>query len=204
MVLKKTSMVFPMCFFQNRKFFLQTKKTKQKSGNLNHDEYIMKKLILMRHGDAPMAFSGDHERELSASGMAEVEITACYIKSNYKIDRIICSIAKRNKQTLDVLQKHVGVELVEFSDDIYKNDLAILQSLVSGFTNEAETILLLGHNPSLLLFALKCDPSGYDEWHDQMSQGLRTAEIIVIECDEYSTWEEFISFGGKIRDIFIP
>jgi phosphohistidine phosphatase SixA len=158
----------------------------------------------MRHGDAPMAFGGDDKRELSVSGAAEVEITAHYIKSNYKIDHIICSTATRNKQTLDILQKYIAVDLAEFSDDIYKNDVSVLQSLVSEVEDKADTILLLGHNPSLLLFALKCDPKGYDEWHDQISCGLSAAEIIVVECSEYNTWEKFVIFGGKIKDIFIP
>ena len=158
----------------------------------------------MRHGDAPRSFDGDHERELSSRGAAEVEATARYIAPIYKIDRIICSAAKRNRQTLEVMQRYLEDIPVEFSDDIYKNEVAVLQRLVSGLLNDTETILLLGHNPSLLTFALKCDPKGYEEWHDQINHGMSTAEIIILECDEYNSWEEFMIFGGKIKDIFIP
>ena len=163
----------------------------------------MKRLILMRHGDAPRAFGGDHERELSAIGTVEVEATAHHIKSTYKIDHIICSSAKRNRQTLDVLQQHIDATPVEFSDDIYRNDPTILKKLVSAISDDTDTIMLLGHNPSLLAFALDCDPDSYDEWQDQLSHGMNTAEVIVLECDGGS-WEKFMSHGGKIKDIFMP
>jgi len=170
----------------------------------------MKRLILMRHGDAPRTLAGDLERALSAKGSAETEITAGYIKSNYnvgnyKIGHILCSSAKRNRQTLGIVQGVIATEVsVEFSDAIYQNDLTILQELVSNITSDSETILLLGHNPTLLTFALNCDHHGYDEWGDQLSNGISTAEIIVIEFKNCSNWHDAMIDGGKIKDIFIP
>lgn len=170
----------------------------------------MKRLILMRHGDAPRNLAGDEERALSTKGFLETEITAHYIKSNYnvenyKIGHILCSSAKRNRQTLCIVQGLIGTEVfVEFSDAIYKNDLTILQELVSSVNSDSETVLLLGHNPTLLTFALNCDNCGYEVWGDQLSQGMSTAEIIVIEFKNSSNWRDAMIDGGKIQDIFIP
>lgn len=170
----------------------------------------MKRLILMRHGDAPHTLYGDGDRVLSEKGALETAITARYIKSNnhignYKIGHILCSSAQRNRQTLDILQGIIETGAsVEYSDAIYHNDLTILQELVSNITSGAETVLLLGHNPTLLTFALNCDNQGYDEWSDELSQGMNTAEIIVIEFENCNDWHNAMIFGGKIKDIFIP
>ena len=158
----------------------------------------------MRHGDSPRAFGGDEQRELSTKGRSETKITADYIKSHYIIDHILCSSSIRTRQTLEVLKNTTKTNAsIEFSDDIYKNDFTILQNLVEQSSDSSKTILLLGHNPSLLAFALQCDSSGYDTWSQEISEGMQTAEIIVIEF-ETLTWTDAIRSGGKIRDIFIP
>lgn len=165
----------------------------------------MKRLILMRHGDAPNSIVGDQARELSDRGRSEVVITANYIKSHYKIEYILCSSAKRNRQTLEILQKCGIAGLpVEFSDDIYKNDVVILRSLLLNITSDAETILLLGHNPTLLTFALELDQRGYDEWSEKLNYGMKTAEIIVIEFDKAEQWHDAMNSSCKIKDIFLP
>lgn len=163
----------------------------------------MKRLILMRHGDAPRNFVDD-ERELSEIGALEAEITGKYIKDKYKVDYICCSSAQRNKQTLKVIQKFIDVVDISFSEDIYKNDHEILKDVVRSFSREFETALLIGHSPSLLSFGLACNLGGYDDWYEHVNMGMKTAEIIVLECDEASDWDSFIDLGAKIKDIFMP
>lgn len=165
----------------------------------------MKRLILMRHGEAPLTVGEEDERTLSTYGKSGVEQTARYIKEHYKIENILCSTAKRNRQTLEIVQKIIADNSsVDFSDDIYQNDPEILKDLVTVCAEPAETILLLGHNPSLLTFALDCDKDGYHEWIDELSQGFIPAEIVIIEFDKVTTWKEAMETGGKIKDIFIP
>jgi len=164
----------------------------------------------MRHGDAPRTVAGDLERALSAKGAVDTEKSAHYLASHYnvghsKIGHILCSSAQRNRQTLRVIQGVMGIQAsVEFSDAIYKNDLTLLQELLLSITSDAETVLLLGHNPSLLTFALTCDNSGYDEWSDRLSDGMTTSKIIVIEFENANNWGDAMIYGGKIKDIFIP
>ena len=165
----------------------------------------MKKLILMRHGDAPRGIGDDRDRELSIDGALGVDRTANYLLSNYNIDHILCSPIKRNKQTLGVLLEIVGASIpVEFHKEIYSNDPSILQELVRNCNASFSTILLLGHNPSLLEFALKCDIKSYSEWMDEIDRGFRPAEIIAIEFKDAKIWEDAMRDGGKIKDIFIP
>lgn len=165
----------------------------------------MKKLILMRHGDAPRNVMGDNERSLSSQGQDEAAQTSHYIKDLYEVNYILCSTAKRNKQTLEVLQTITLQQTpVEFCDEIYQNDPSILKDLVYSCKPEISTILILGHNPSLLTFALECDKNGYSEWIDEINHGFLPAEIIVIEFSVADNWEDAMRHGGKIKDIFIP
>ena len=156
----------------------------------------------MRHGDAPNTIGGDQERELSEKGSLEVKDTAKYISNNYEIDHVICSSAKRNRQTLEIMKQFVVVLSIDFSEEIYKNETHILENLVSCLSNKNSTILMLGHNPSLLGFALKCDIDAYDAWHDEIILGMKTAEIIVVESKDCNDWKDFMTCSKKIIDIF--
>jgi phosphohistidine phosphatase SixA len=76
--------------------------------------------------------------------------------------------------------------------------------LIGACEAQIETMLVLGHNPSLLTFALDCDKNGYHEWIDEINHSFVPAEIIVLEFENASTWAEAMIDGGKIKDIFIP
>ncbi len=165
----------------------------------------MKKLILIRHGDAPRSLSRDLERELSPLGKKQAALSAAYLK-NHKIDRILCSTTKRTRQTLKVLQEHLPLpdEIVEFCDEIYSNDVDILAFFVGNIESDGN-MLIVGHNPSLLEFVLRCNPEADEKWHNKLMLGLKPAEVIVLGFPKALTWRDGIERGaGRIEDIFIP
>ncbi len=166
----------------------------------------MKRLILIRHGDAPRDTQhSDVERTLSRVGEKQAALSGAYLKS-YKIDTILCSPVKRNKQTLRLLQDQTGLtdEIVEFANEIYSNSVEELLSLVNNSSNENETMLIVGHNPSLLELAIMYDYSAEDHWQNELSWGLKPAEILVLEFEDAKRWTEVVRGSGKIKDIFVP
>jgi phosphohistidine phosphatase len=171
--------------------------------NLEIIAKLMKTLILMRHGDAPQVLGGDQERVLSSQGIANTLKTSQYLQDHYNISHILCSSAMRNRQTLDCLQTKLNGIPTEFVDSIYKNDVQILEKLISSQEDNRNCLLLIGHNPSLFHLALQYDQSAYDTWHRQISIGFKPAEIIVIEFD-CNSWIETSNIEAKVVDIFIP
>jgi phosphohistidine phosphatase len=145
------------------------------------------------------------ERKLSIIGEKQAAISGGYLKA-YKIDNILCSPVKRNRQTLKFLQDQIGFseDIVEFVNEIYSNSVEELLSLVNTVSHDNETMLIVGHNPSLLELAIMYDYSAEDHWQNELSWGLKPAEVIVLEFEAANRWAEVISGSGKIKDIFVP
>ena len=165
----------------------------------------MKRLILIRHGDAPRSPNHDLERSLSLIGEKQAATSGGYLKS-YKIDKVLCSPTKRTIQTLQLLQGPAGIidDIVEFVDDIYINTVDVLLSLVAAIEHVEETILVVGHNPSLLDLAITYDSSAEEKWQNELALGLKPAEVIVLEFPQANNWHELASDTGKITDMFVP
>lgn len=166
----------------------------------------MKRLILIRHGDAPKAPSGtDFDRELSEAGKKQTLLSAEYLKE-YNIGHVLCSPVPRTRQTYSIIRQHLGLsdEVADFPPSIYQNCYQTLSRLIDLQTSEEETMLIVGHNPSLIQLSLHYDTEPEDKWHDYLSLGLKPAEVIVLNFDKAENWGQTYHAEGKITDIFIP
>jgi phosphohistidine phosphatase len=166
----------------------------------------MKQLVLIRHGDAPKNHSMmDFDRELSDLGKSQAALSAKHLEK-YNIGHILCSPTPRTRQTLEVLNQNLALkkEVIDFAPSIYENCHDTLSRLVDIQSNNEETMLIVGHNPSLLQLALFYDTDADEKWHDEISLGLKPAEIIVINFKKAEFWGQTCHAGGEIVDIFIP
>lgn len=166
----------------------------------------MKRLILIRHGDAPKSVTGtDFDRELSELGKKQALKSAEYLEE-YNIGHVLCSPVPRTKQTYSIIRQHLGLsdEIADFAPSIYENCYQTLSRLVDIQANEEETMLIVGHNPSLIQLSLHYDTEVEDEWHDTLSLGLKPAEVIVLNFEDAKNWGQTCHADGKITDIFIP
>jgi phosphohistidine phosphatase len=165
----------------------------------------MKTLILMRHGDAPITPThSDHERELSLKGETDTRVTATHIAEHHNIDFILCSDSKRTMQTLDVLKPKIKNAEIEYSNIIYKkNDVQNLTNLIALQDDKYKTILMIGHNPSLLELAVHYSPNLIDTNFQDIVSGFKTSQIIALNflCD---SWHETLTADAKMIDIFTP
>ncbi len=118
----------------------------------------MKKLLLLRHGEAVGPGAGDLQRKLTLRGRAS---SLCAGKTLAQDDlcpqRVLCSTASRTRETLKNLMESCEKAIqVEYSTSLYEGDatayLDMLQS--SGITEDR--ILIVGHNPTIadLVFLL--------------------------------------------------
>lgn len=157
----------------------------------------MKKLILIRHANAPKSLhSSDAEREIDELGIRQAALSAKHLEQ-YQLDHILCSPVKRTRKTLEIL--NIPDTKTDFCNEIYANQPEMLHQLIVENTY-ADTLLLVGHNPSLLELAISYDPNADEKWHNVLSWGLNPAQIIVLEFNDLR-----IEFGnGKIIDIFAP
>lgn len=166
----------------------------------------MKQLILIRHGDAPKALSMlDIDRELSELGKKQSKKSAEHLE-RYSIGHVLCSPVPRTKQTFEIIQNNLRLDdnIIDYPEPIYENDYDTLVRLVHIQNNEEDTMLIVGHNPSLLQLALYYDNDHDDRWNDYIMSGLKPAQIIVVNFPDAEDWGQTCHAGGKIIDIFVP
>lgn len=114
----------------------------------------MKKVILVRHGEALSTASGsiDYERILSERGKQFVQSQGAKIKSlDLSIDHVISSSSIRTKQTTILLANELSLskEAMDFEDRIYEAPIHRLLDVFNELPNDKNTILWVGHNPGI-------------------------------------------------------
>lgn len=166
----------------------------------------MKKLLLIRHGKAPHTEEGDLARELNPLGFDQAKLSAEYIKNHHDVGYALVSPTKRTMQTFEIIQGHMGISDDDFekAPNLYHNNVKDVAYAISTMPTNPDTLLVVGHNPSLLEFAVYCDKDSGDHFHDEISQGLRPAEVIAISFPQLKNWEESLDSQGAIEGIFIP
>ncbi|MWA06881.1 histidine phosphatase family protein [Actinomadura sp. LD22] len=110
----------------------------------------MPTLIVLRHAKAVAGFgTADIDRALNDRGRRDAAAAGEWLRAEGLAPaRVLCSPAARTRETLDLLALRPGAA-ASFEPKIYDNDPDLLLSLVAEVPDEAGTVLLVGHNPSV-------------------------------------------------------
>jgi phosphohistidine phosphatase len=158
---------------------------------------VQRRLVLLRHGES--GWDGDppsdHERVLTANGRVEAQRTAKQlVDAGWSPDRVFCSTANRARETAALLAEPIKTQL-EHHQAIYSGGLGVLQELVGAVDDGVETVVVVGHNPSL---------SGAASVLSNSDVALSTghAALLRIEAD---SWEAAMaSCGWDLVDVVRP
>lgn len=118
----------------------------------------MKIITLIRHADA-LSEPVDRTRSLSLAGWQQLESIRMQLKDKLSnIEYVLCSNAKRCRQTYEGLQKSLpdGIE-ERFTDELYNTNLEGLLSILRSVPQKYENIVVIGHNPALSDFISHCN-----------------------------------------------
>jgi len=111
----------------------------------------MRELILLRHAHAEDATAGeaDLDRPLSAEGQAEAEAAGNWLAAQKLVpDCVLCSPARRSRETLEAVLGVVGYVEQKIDDSIYEAEPGALIALADNHA-DIDRLLLVGHNPGL-------------------------------------------------------
>lgn len=111
----------------------------------------MRTLILLRHAHAEPVSDGqaDVDRALSAEGLAEAEAAGRWLaEQGLAPDRVLCSPARRTRETLEAVLGVIGFVEQRLVDAVYDASPGVLAALVDEH-REVERLMLVGHNPGL-------------------------------------------------------
>lgn len=138
-------------------------------------------LILMRHGKSGYPDGvRDHERPLAERGRREAALAGRWIaESGLAVDHVLCSTSTRTRQTLE----RTGIAApVTYVDDIYGGHPDhILEAIRLHAPSDAQTLLVVGHEPGMPATALTLDPTGQIE-------RFPTSAFAVVETE--TPWEQ--------------
>jgi len=139
----------------------------------------LKTLLLLRHAkssnDDPSL--KDFERPLNERGRKDAQLVGEYIrKRKINADLVISSPAERARQTAELVLKSAGLKVeLRFDKRIYDAGVRRLLNVISQIEDDANAVVLVGHNPGFeeLFEALT------GEGHDLPTASLACIELSV-------------------------
>jgi phosphohistidine phosphatase len=110
-------------------------------------------LLLLRHAEAEAAAPGmaDIDRPLSARGRTEaLDAADCVAAAALRIDAMLVSPALRSRETAIILAAELDIaDEFRLEPALYLGEPDALLSPLRGSPAEAQTVLIVGHNPGL-------------------------------------------------------
>ncbi|MDO8420767.1 MAG: histidine phosphatase family protein [Parvibaculum sp.] len=173
----------------------------------------MKRLCLLRHAKSDWSdpASDDFSRPLNARGEIAADFMADYIaQSPYRPDHVLCSTARRASQTCAPLAASLGDVPVTYVDALYHAMPDALLALIHGAPDDATTLLVVAHNPGLVLLAMALARDPEDEVALRVANGVPTGGFIVFEFPDAMSWRDIADgqaetlFFGRPRDLMVP
>jgi phosphohistidine phosphatase len=168
----------------------------------------MKKLTLLRHAksgwDDPVA--RDFDRPLNARGQRGARTMGRYMRDEgLEFDHVIASPAARVIETLDGLWEGYGRALSpQFDKRAYLASAVTLLDIVGEAPEDAQSILLCGHNPGMedMVLMLVPDRAG-DEGRDSVEEKFPTAALAELRFD-VARWADVKPGGGRLTRFVRP
>jgi phosphohistidine phosphatase len=160
----------------------------------------MKIVGLLRHAKSSRddPHLADIDRPLTPRGVSAAELMGAeFRKRDAAFDLVLASPARRVIDTIRSFETGYGKPLKPtYEPVLYENSAATLLNVVAGIGDEAERILLVGHNPSLQgLGTMLANPQ--DPLHAQLADHFPTAAAVLLELP-IDHWSDLGTGGGRI------
>ncbi|MBX3504863.1 MAG: histidine phosphatase family protein [Parvibaculum sp.] len=163
----------------------------------------MKRLCLLRHAKSDWGdpSKDDFDRPLNARGEKAAAFMADWIShSPYRPDVILCSSAERALATCAPLCNALGDGVpVIYRDELYHAMPDEMLEEIHNAPDEADTLLVVAHNPGLVLLAMALADDPDDETALRIAYGVPTGGFIVFDFD-VARWDDIRD--GKGRPVF--
>jgi phosphohistidine phosphatase len=167
----------------------------------------MKTLTLLRHAksawDDPVA--RDFDRPLNGKGRRAAARMGDFMReSGMVFDQVFASPAVRVRQTIGGVEDGYGQTLHPIFDPrIYLASAETLLDLVQEIPDQADRVLLIGHNPGLEMLALELTEGNPNAYRGEIEVKYPTASLAVIELD-VEHWRDAVMGRGRIALFMRP
>lgn len=161
----------------------------------------MKTLYVLRHAktERDSETGRDFDRALTERGWSDAELVGREMKERgLKIDAVLASPARRAAQTVEAFGRGYGKVEPEWELGIYNAMVDRLIEIVQGADDEAQQLMMVGHNPGFegLVWSLA------DEGAGKARDGMPTAAMAAIELPA-ETWSDVREGTGRVTEFIV-
>lgn len=144
----------------------------------------MRTLYLLRHAKSSWADAtlADHDRPLAPRGIRATPYVADHLRAEgIAPDLLLCSSARRTRETLDLLGDAVPADCdVRVDEGLYGMSVEALLEWLRALPDSAHGVMVIGHNPALEQLALLLATAG--ELRDRVARKYPTAALATLEA----------------------
>jgi phosphohistidine phosphatase len=166
----------------------------------------VKHLLLLRHAKAAAAERGmaDRDRPLTSRGHRDARLMASAIASGGSPDLILCSPARRTRETLDEIVGALGAEpKVIIASGLYGTQSGTYADIVGLLGDASKRLLVIGHNPTIHATALAFAGKGARAQRAALAAKFPTSSLAVIAL-EGDTWSAIKAGTGELVSFVRP
>ena len=171
----------------------------------------MLQLLILRHSKAEPGSYGvpDIERPLAARGHADAPRMGAWLAHNeYVPDYIVCSSARRTRETLQLAAPALGAEIATaFEPAIYEATAMRLLTVVRRTPPKVRRLLLVGHNPGLEDLADDLIGTADEAAAERLAQKYPTSGLAVLTWTAptaIDTWAKLTPRSAHLQAFVAP
>ena len=162
----------------------------------------MKTLLLMRHAKSSWKESNipDHDRPLNRRGKHDAPLMGKLLRDQkMNLDLIISSTALRAETTANLIAKAVRYKgKITLDKSIYNAEPTDLLTLLSNSSDEYNSILLVGHNPTMEETVQMITNS------PEITMATCSIAHLTLSIDTWTDLKEKQTFSGKLENFWTP
>jgi phosphohistidine phosphatase len=166
----------------------------------------MRRLILLRHAKSSWADPDQHDaaRPLNDRGRRVAVLIGAYLADEGLVpDLALLSTARRVIETWDLAERGMDQRTARASAPIYMAPPEDLLTILRGAPDDAATVLMLGHEPSIAEFAHRLTGPEIAEGAARAFERFPTGALAELQWDDLPSWSA-VGFGAARLARFVP
>ncbi len=161
-------------------------------------------LVLVRHAKAAAEGRTDAERPLADRGRVDAPAIGRWLADQGVVpDLVVVSPARRARQTWELAAGALGTLAPAVDERVYRNTLDDLLDVVRATPDVVETLVLVGHNPSIeVLAAALDDGAGPLDARLALAEKYPTSGVAVL--DVHGPWAGIARGSATLAAFGVP
>ncbi|MET0640374.1 MAG: histidine phosphatase family protein [Hyphomicrobium sp.] len=166
----------------------------------------MLSLALLRHAKSSWDATDieDFDRPLNERGRSAAPVMGAALKDlNFTPELILCSPAKRTRETLALISSFVKDCEVAFDEELYLTSQDRLYGRLKAVPVGIKKVLMIGHNPGMHGLALHLAGTGDAKSLSRLEDKFPTAALALFSFEQ-DFWRDLLPASGRLEAFTTP